>query len=140
MTKSKLKELRAKALAATPGEWEFSSSVDLRRGSVFIEEKAYICGYDPDDMFGKTKHENVSNFKHIAANNPQTTLALIDALEVAVAGLTEYTGADYKEVRGKIIEYDVDAGPLYERYTVPCKDNGEKAQQALKTIRERVVL
>lgn len=36
-----------------------------------------------------------------------------------------------KEIRGRIIEFDPDAGPLYERTQMPLCDEGEAAEAAL---------
>jgi hypothetical protein len=51
---------------------------------------------------------------------------LIEALE-----FYKHSGKT-KTIRGKIIEYDVDVGPLYESYEMPYCDEGQTARRALK--------
>lgn len=47
------------------GTWEFTHSVDKRRGTVFVDGQATICSYGPEDAgYTGTK---VANFKLISA-------------------------------------------------------------------------
>lgn len=51
-------------------------------------------------------------------------------LKEAQAIIMFYTkSGETREVRGRIIEYDVDAGPLYERYEEPICDGGVLAKR-----------
>lgn len=63
-----------------------------------------------------------------------------EALEMAqglVEALAFYTYAGKTQtVRGQIIEYDVDAGPLYDYYEVPMTDDGTMARQAIAKFEE----
>ena len=57
-----------------------------------------------------------------------------DKIKILKEALVFYSGPDYKEVNGEIIEYDPDAGPLYSKVTIPLKDNGQRAREALEKV------
>jgi hypothetical protein len=85
ITPERIAELRALALAATPGEWRWHTGCSWRRLTAYDDRGRYdrdgnvACPYvasdgHPDMSIG----ENDQAF--IAAFNPQTALALLDAL------------------------------------------------------------
>lgn len=72
--------------------------------------------------------------KNFALRSAEAQLAEKDArikeLENALRFYAETSGRT-QTVRGRVIEYDVDAGPLYEHYEVPLCDDGTVARSAL---------
>jgi hypothetical protein len=85
MTKINLSELRKKAEDATPGPWRINKDF-------YVGEHFYISSENTPHLLYVSKdkaHEEIgyANGEHIASANPQTVIALIDALELAIKSL-----------------------------------------------------
>jgi hypothetical protein len=68
----------------TSGKWEFSHSLDGRRGAVVIDERALIYDYGPEDMMNK--HEKAANAQFIAFTANHAAL-FAKHLQVAIVAL-----------------------------------------------------
>lgn len=98
MTELDLDDLKAKALAATPGPWESwnvdDETIEVRAGSALTGTGSYrstdmivecdVDGYEPDEPDFRQREADAD---HIAAFGPPTVLALIERVERAEAQL-----------------------------------------------------
>lgn len=101
-----LSDLEAKAGAATPGPWEFSSSLDKRRGAITCPKQKIspLAEYDPEDGYATGRADS---YAFIASCNPETVKRLIaiirrqrEAIEYMSDDLCPHTEA-FKELDEK---------------------------------------
>jgi hypothetical protein len=74
-------KLRKAAEAATPGPWKLYSA--LHYHEVQCAEKVPVVSWPGFDDCDRTIKQHKANAKFIVLANPQTVLALLDALEAA---------------------------------------------------------
>ena len=89
MNKSERDELRRKALAATPGEWEVDGP-PLDSGGTYginaIPDGCAVVWWGSNQDEGIRREEDAA---YIAAANPQVVLSLLDDLDLAEAMIRE---------------------------------------------------
>lgn len=83
------------------------------------------------EIVAKLEHGDETHRVWLRDNAIPLITAALDAKDARIAKLREALEFYSKTVSGKIIEYYVNTGPLYEKYEVPLSDNGERARQAL---------
>src|SRR5690242_11241872 len=95
MTAVDRKRLRELALAATPGDWFTVDAPWLPRDTeTYIISGhpdphcgKFVCDFEDCDTLDEDERNHWNNAAFIAAANPQTILALLDALAAEVAAL-----------------------------------------------------
>lgn len=81
-TNEYLESVEARLKTATPGPWQFTGSMDERRGQVSAPNiNVDICFYTPDEPISHKGHK-VNNFKFIA-HAPTDIARLLEMVRVA---------------------------------------------------------